>query len=243
MRKYLILFALCIFFFVISYYLVTTLNPFNEEQIAQLVRSENIQVSEEFQQVVTELVDKGLIMEFLNMRNVFLLGTTISLAILAGFMFIHTVLDKLFFRKFYEQPSMILALRRGSLVCLGLISLFVYRLFAAEWYLAVLTLSLLVIVEVVIGRLAPAKLNSDQLAADEDKTEGTAVDADLQSVSPRMELKQRLHMRLADIKLWPQQFRETVMRQVAETYTDMDNTDTDADLNINLNSDENGQDT
>lgn len=210
MRKYLILFALCVFFIAVSYYLVTTLNPFNEEQIAQLVRSENIKVSEEFQEVVTELIDKGLILEFLDVRNVLLLGTTVTLAVLSGFMFVHTVIDKLFFRKFYEQPSLLLAFRRGVLVCLALVSIFIYRLFAAEWYLTVLTIGLLIIIEVMIGRMAPEPEPEVLEAAGEDP------ESAIIAVSPN-KFKLRLKPPTLNPKKWVFNFRETVMRQVAES--------------------------
>jgi len=130
-------------------------------------------------------------------------------------MFLHITIDKLFFRKFYEQPSVQLALRRGVLVCFGLVSVFIYRLFAAEWYLVVLTIVLLIIVELMISRMAPEP-EPEVLTA-----EGADPDSAIVAVTPN-KFKLRFKRPIFSLKNWVTNFRETVMQQVAESQVSVD---------------------
>jgi len=52
----------------------------------------------------------------LDVRNVVIVSISLVLTITFVFSFFHLLLDKLFFRKFYESPRTFLALRRGFLV-------------------------------------------------------------------------------------------------------------------------------
>jgi hypothetical protein len=153
MRKYFILLILSVFFAFVTYYLLQTLNPFDTAKIAQLAESQNIAVVEELKEVEIELIQKGLILEYLDLRHLIIILLVGSLSVISGFTFVHLVVEKVVFRKFYQQPSTYTAVRRGAFLCLAIITAILYRLYAAEAYLTFVTWILLFVMEVIITRV------------------------------------------------------------------------------------------
>ncbi len=163
MRKYFILLILSIFFAGVTYYLLQTLNPFDVEKINQLAASQNITVVQELKEVQAELIQKGLILEYLDIRHLIIILLVGSLSIISAFTFLHIVVEKIVFRKFYQQPAVYTAVRRGSLLCLAIVTTIIYRFYAAEIYLTLVTWLLLFVLEVIITRVVakPAKDNEE----------------------------------------------------------------------------------
>lgn len=149
MRKLLISLVLAVFLIVISVYLLRTLNPFDTEATREIISAEKIRTVTDFSFLVQELMSKGLIWDYINLRNFLLVTGSISAAYISLFTFIHLILDKLFFRKFYQQASLSMALRRGVLSALAIVGALVTQMYGFELYVAGLWVLLLLIIEVL----------------------------------------------------------------------------------------------
>lgn len=168
MQKYIVLFIFTIFFAGLSYYLLQTLNPFDLDKVNELIVSEQITVVEEFDSVVGELIQRGLVFQLLNTRNITLIAFSLSVSLISGFAFLHLLFDKIFLRKFYEEPSILNALRRGFFFGAAVISILIFKIFQADDSLSIMTIGLLVVVEIAITRmLSSFKLNKAIKPGDE----------------------------------------------------------------------------
>lgn len=150
MRKYLILTALIIFWSGMSLVFVSSLNPLDTGQIDLLIQSEDIDSKAELSDNIQELVDDGLILEYINVRNVLLVFIAVIQVILFSTALIHMVIERLLVRKFYEGVSLLTALRRGSLIATIFGGLFWLKLIATEWYVQVAYALFLLILELII---------------------------------------------------------------------------------------------
>lgn len=134
-RKIVIFIILGLFLMGIAYYFLINLSPFDQQKINELISEKNIQEGE-YEELVNELqilVGEGRIIEYLNV-NAVAASLIILIAIFFFFIAVHLFLDKLFFKKFFENPSLALAIRRGLLFVLG-IGLIIYlrlRLFTIQ---------------------------------------------------------------------------------------------------------------
>lgn len=93
-----------------------------------------------------------------DIKNIGVASVLFVITTAALFTFLHLILDKLFFRKFYEKPRMMLALRRGILFALFLDALVWIRIFGF-WmvHVIVLTFALVILVEALFMALTPSK--------------------------------------------------------------------------------------
>jgi hypothetical protein len=149
MRKYFLPLTICIFLSLVSIYLVRNLNPFNPEALQLLIKGQNILVHEELVAELQSLAARGLIWEYLSPRNVALIAAVIGAAAIAGFTLMHLIIDKLFFKQFYQSPSMTTAVRRGALIMLTTTALLAVRLLAGQWYLYLAVIVVAIALEVV----------------------------------------------------------------------------------------------
>jgi hypothetical protein len=86
----------------------------------------------------------------LNVRNFVIVSVAFVCVICTLFAFFHLIIDKLFFRKFYEKPKLIPALRRGLLFGLFLVSIPWLKVFGfLFWYTALLCIVLGVLIELL----------------------------------------------------------------------------------------------
>lgn len=152
MRKYIILTVLAIFLVGSAWLLLNTLSPFDEDKLQLLIAIEEIDTKADLVATIQDLSKKGLLIDYLNLSHVFLIGGLILVAIGIIFTLAHLLIDRFWWSKFYQQPSLTNAIRRAVLVDMGIISIVFYRLYAAPWHLAYLTLLLLIIVETLITK-------------------------------------------------------------------------------------------
>jgi hypothetical protein len=119
---------------------------------------------EEFETVLGELIDRGLVFQLLNSRNITLIGISLSLSVTSGFILLHLIIDKLLFKKFYEEPNLLAALRRGIFFSAGGVSILIFRIFQADDSLSILTIGLLVVVEIALTKFfSSLKFNKAEL--------------------------------------------------------------------------------
>lgn len=126
MKRVVILLALGVFLLFVARYFVTNFSPFNLSQIQHLVEANNIKPGEwdSLNSSIQVLIDKNQILNYLS-NNAYIASVIFIAGILCIFIGIHLVIDKFFFKNFYEKASVFDAVRRGILFCLG-IALTVY---------------------------------------------------------------------------------------------------------------------
>ena len=133
-------------------YLVHTLNPFDTEATREIISAEKIRTVTDFGFLVQELMSKGLVWDYINLRNFSLVVGSIAAAYVSLFTFLHLIIDKLFFRKFYQQASLGMAIRRGVLSALAILGALVSQMYGLELYVAGLWLLLMLIIELVVWK-------------------------------------------------------------------------------------------
>lgn len=177
MRKSWILFVLSIFLVLVGLYLLQQLNPFNQDALLKLVQSQKVTTDVELNLMVQDLQSKGLILDYLNWNNLTVLITVFSLAMFFMFVFLHLWIDKIFFKKFFLQPRLSWAIRRGLIFVFTIITLLFLKLYATEWYLYVLVVTLSVVLEILLYKVfyasQPAKVD-EQTARNADAIEPQA---------------------------------------------------------------------
>lgn len=153
MQKYLLPFGLAIALIILTAYLLTILNPFDEAMVAELISSQSIKSSAEFIELVRELSAKGLIIDYLNIKNIAIIAATGLSAIIFLFFSIHLVIDKLFVKKFYEQPSLITAGHRAVIFALGIAGVIISKVYAGSWYYALIWVALMIVLELLLWKM------------------------------------------------------------------------------------------
>ena len=112
----------------IFYYLLDTLSPWNEDAVNFTVERFGLLTGAEFSEFVNEGVETGTVFGLLDLKNVAALGIVGLITVTSGFSTLHTFVDKLFFRKFYERASIFNAVRRGVLLGILVAALIILRL-------------------------------------------------------------------------------------------------------------------
>lgn len=82
--------------------------------------------------------------DMLDVKNLAIVSAIFVLAVTSIFAFFHLIIDKLFFRRFYEKPRIDLAVRRGGLLGIVLAGLAWLRVFGF-WELHIILLVLVLV--------------------------------------------------------------------------------------------------
>lgn len=128
-RKVLIIFGVGIIMLGLSIYLFQTLPPFDLSKINTLIVENKIEIDQEttLQSTIQELVASGEIINYFSTNLIIGAGIFFT-GIFFLFTAIHLSVDKLFFRKYYESPSVFSASRRAFLFCICIISMIYMKL-------------------------------------------------------------------------------------------------------------------
>jgi len=135
---------------VISYFYITNISPFDEQMINELIQERQI-AEDDFETLNFELrkiYNQGLIFEYLS-PNAYVGFGLVSAALLFLFVACHIMLDKLFFKKFYEIPSFFDAFRRGLLIILSLGLIIYLRFLNLTWQEAIVVPIILLLLEIL----------------------------------------------------------------------------------------------
>jgi hypothetical protein len=119
-RKVLIFFCISLFCAFLAYYLITQYSPFDLQKVQELIQQKQIEESniallnQEFETLKSE----GLLINYLSPIAI---GAFLLLAggVVSAVIAFHLSIEKLFFRKFYEEPDFKVALRRALIIGLG----------------------------------------------------------------------------------------------------------------------------
>lgn len=162
-RKVFIFFGIGVILLGISAYLFQVLPPFDLDKINKLIIENRIEIDQEIslQTKIQELVANGKIINYFS-KNL-MIGTGIFFAgIFFIFIAIHLSIDKLFFRKYYESPSIFSATRRGFFFCVCIISMIYMKLNLLD-NLTILGIPVFYfLIEVMITRIIVARSNRYQ---------------------------------------------------------------------------------
>lgn len=154
MQKSLISLVIFLFFTALLYYVTTTLSPWDQGAVDQIIEQYDLVTGTEFNELIDELLELGLIWEIISIRNVALLVSIGGAAFVSLFVSIHTFIDKLFVRKFFEEPNVYKALRRGVIFYFIITAILALRLFAGlVWYNALSVLILGVGIELILEHI------------------------------------------------------------------------------------------
>lgn len=110
---------------------------------------------------IQDLINRGLIVNYLS-PNSYLLTLVVLAAFLCYFISAHLLVDKFFFKNFYENASFVNAIRRGIIISLVVGLFLLFRLYRVEFYVLLLLPVVGVLIEILIvyyGR--KAKLDKD----------------------------------------------------------------------------------
>lgn len=150
MKRVVILLALGVFLLFLARYFFVNFSPFNLNQIQHLIEANNIKPGEwdVLNSTIQILIDKNQIIEYLS-NNALIASAVFISGILCIFIGLHLIIDKFFFKNFYEKASIFDAVRRGILFCVA-ISLTVYlKLYGLDLQTILLIDLLLIVVEIL----------------------------------------------------------------------------------------------
>lgn len=129
MRYMFVTFIISLFMFGIVIYLLDSMPVINQTEVEFLSKEYGVNTNTKFLEVFNDLQDRGLILNILIQKNFWTMDGAIFLFVASSFATIHLFIDKLFFRKFYEQPNLREALVRGVLIAVMLDAVILSRVF------------------------------------------------------------------------------------------------------------------
>ncbi len=126
---------LALLFGYLTNYIWHTQTPFQKDRLTQDFLIEEIVTNEQAILFIQENVELGTIYHYLNIKNLIVLFVFASLSLGSFIIFTHTLIDKLFFKKYYEEANMKIALRRAVMLIALVGILAVLRLIAGlTWF-------------------------------------------------------------------------------------------------------------
>jgi hypothetical protein len=158
MRKIIIALFVSVLLISVGIYISVNISPFKNDTVLKVAQTDNILTNEKFIASLTTYINNGYVWDFLNIQNFFSWLAVWSLSFISLFSFFHLLLDKLFFRKFYEDPGVFKALRRGLFLCICLVGTVFLRLINGfVWYNVLSIFILFLCIELVIINLTKKK--------------------------------------------------------------------------------------
>ena len=135
MRRVIIALFLSFLFIGIGLYISSNTSPFNLDSVKQIAQTDNLLNDQAFYLKFGDYLSNGFIWDMLDVRQFNSWVVVWSLGAISLFSFFHLLIDKLFFRKFYEEPSVFDAIRRGFLIVIIFIGAIYLRLInGLVWY-------------------------------------------------------------------------------------------------------------
>jgi hypothetical protein len=135
MRRVIIALFLSFLFIGIGLYISSNTSPFNLDIVKQVAQTDNLLTDQAFNLKFGDYLSNGFIWDMLDIRQFNSWVVVWSLGAISLFSFFHLLIDKLFFRKFYEEPSIFDAVRRGLLIVIIFIGAIYLRLIdGLVWY-------------------------------------------------------------------------------------------------------------
>lgn len=99
---------------VLFFYFINNLTVWNQSKIEEYIERFDIKTNEDFRDFIQESEEAGIIFDYLNLRNVIIVHLIGLIAAISSLALVHMIVDKLFFKKFFEEPNVYTAVRRAS---------------------------------------------------------------------------------------------------------------------------------
>ncbi len=137
----------------IAQYLFVSTSPWDKEKLIADFGRDEVVSQDQAIVFLDDAIELGLVSKYLNFINLGLLLLFSSLSVGCVIVFVHLVIDKLFFKKFYEEPNLKQALRRAALANLFIVLLILLRLFALlDIYTGLIFLAIVIFVEYSLSK-------------------------------------------------------------------------------------------
>ena len=130
MHRILLCFIAAVIFTFTAIYVTNTVSPWNIDNLELVIERNEIETGTEFSEYIYELKERGLVWEVINKPNLALWLGLWAGSIISTFSFAHMSIDKLFFKRFFEQPNLFRALRRGTWLYATTVAWLLLKLFA-----------------------------------------------------------------------------------------------------------------
>lgn len=119
-RKVLIFFIISLFCAFLAYYLIRQYSPFDLAKVQDLIEQKQIEETnvELLNQEFELLKSEGLLINYIS-PIAFAAFLLLTGAVVSAVIAFHLSIEKLFFRKFFEEPDFKVALRRALIIGLG----------------------------------------------------------------------------------------------------------------------------
>jgi len=126
MKNVLIFLILGGFFSLLLFYILKEFSPFELSKIDTLIKTNALNPGEwdKLNSILKDIIDQGKVFEYLSNIAYIAFGVLLA-AIFSFFTALHLFVDKLFFKNYYEKPSLFDAMRRAILL-VATIALVVY---------------------------------------------------------------------------------------------------------------------
>lgn len=133
MKRFVVLLALGLFLIFIARYFFENFSPFNISQLQHLIEANNIKQGdwESLDNSILVLIEKGQILNYLS-TNAYIAAGIFLTGILFIFIGLHLVIDKFFFKNFYEKASLFDAVRRGLLFVIAVFLTIYLKLYGLD---------------------------------------------------------------------------------------------------------------
>lgn len=139
-------------------------SPFKVDELQALINENQIGENdyEIFDNKINELIANGQIELYLESSSIIILLSTTALGFALIFFGIHTIVDKLFFKKFFERANFQVGIRRALLFTGIIIAAIILRFYRVEWNMVILLIPLFIVFELIIVYFSSDKVDEKQ---------------------------------------------------------------------------------
>ena len=127
MKKVGLVFGLALIFGLLVFYIAFRYTPYNADKLMELAGNEGVLNADVFTDNIDSLIEYGLLIPILDQQIFYIEIVLSGLFIVCLVGAIHMLVDKLFYKKFYESPAVWKAIRRGVIVFSVLLGWFFFR--------------------------------------------------------------------------------------------------------------------
>ena len=151
MKKALIVLGISAFLLVLLIYIGTTFSPYDSTKLTEIAGAVGFSDPLTLTDNVQNMIDYGLVFQLLDTKVfyiVVLLGFAFTVTFVSG---LHMLVEKLFYKKFYEEPRVWPAIRRGIILYLMIFGILFFRLIGGlMWQNAILIIILGIVLELLL---------------------------------------------------------------------------------------------
>lgn len=153
-RKVTIIFVIGIAVGLVSFYFFRSLPPLDLVKVQELIVEKKIGIDnqEGLYNEIQNLVSTGEIIGYFS-PNIFIGFGMLMLSIAFVFVSMHLAVDKLFFRKYYETPSISSAMRRSIIFCICIASMVYMKLNLLDNLTLLAIPVVYLLIEIIITRI------------------------------------------------------------------------------------------